>query len=578
MARTSRPDSIWHVSLHRNAGHTYAATHPYTTDAEGKRKYSIVHWGKVTEDLQFIPGKRYLEAPQDVRRKLVFPEGWDLSAAAGAAAPRLQAQPLPFGAADAGKAFGSIWLLESIIGRFGVREDLAECFGGTAADDLLTLAYYPFLTGMSFLRFQRWQSATKLPSSRPLEVMLEESVAKVGGADLRRFMELRRARHEGERICAVDSVSRYSPGDTVSDRKWGQKTEKIHFQTTVEAVAYSLDSHVPVVYTAFPEAIADARGMGRFRAELEKAGLPAVTVVTDRGYDSLKRLEPYFAQGPMVMCVDAKQPAVMQRIRAFGQFREHPAGMRYDAASRRWGRQYRLGASGAIGGPGASKTSGTSKTSSASGGLRLNLFFNPERRAAELSQIDAEIASQQAALQEIRDYRIALEDRKSLRRDYYFFNAVYDNDTHTVTSFSPDSPRILATRAASGFYANITSGLDIGPVEAVSIYGLKYDQEKFLRQFRSVMDFPVRPLRFDKLVHGIQVMQYIALLLNTWLRHALKASLESGSALPFRTVMELLDELHSVPCADAGDGTCIPAPLTPSQQQIITSLGFRLPD
>ena len=87
MARTSRPDSIWHVSLHRNAGHTYAATHPYTTDAEGKRKYSIVHWGKVTEDLRFIPGKRYLEAPQDVRRKLVFPEGWDLSAAAGAAAP-----------------------------------------------------------------------------------------------------------------------------------------------------------------------------------------------------------------------------------------------------------------------------------------------------------------------------------------------------------------------------------------------------------------------------------------------------------------------------------------------------------
>ena len=51
-------------------------------------------------------------------------------------------------------------------------------------------------------------------------------------------MELRRARHDGERLVAVDSVVRLSSGNAVSDRKWGQKTERIHFQSTVEAVAY----------------------------------------------------------------------------------------------------------------------------------------------------------------------------------------------------------------------------------------------------------------------------------------------------------------------------------------------------
>lgn len=561
MARTSRPDSIYRVSLHRNAGHTYAATHPFTLDENGRRKYSVRHWGTVTDDLRFIPGKRYLEASEEERRRLIFPEGWDLSEAeragapgAGAAGSAAPPRPLPCTAADAGKAFGDVWLLEQVVGWSGVRRDLCEALGDAArADDLLTLAYYPFLTGTSFLRFPRWQAATKVPSERPLDAMLTESLASVSRTAFHRFMDLRRARHQGERLCAVDSVTRQSSGEAVSDRKWGQKTERIHFRSTVEAVAYSLDSHVPVVYSSFPEVVTDSRGMGVFRSELAKAGLEGITVVTDRGYDSLQSLEGYFQDGPMVMCVDVKQPAVLERIRAFGRFREHPAGMRYDAASRRWFRQYPLAPS-----------------------LLLNLFFNPERRAAELAQIDAEIASQQAALREISDYGITITDRRSLRRDHYFFKASYNPDTQTVTSFSPDKSRILDTRAASGFYANVTSGLDISPLEAVSIYSLKYDQEKFLRQFRSLLDFPQRLPLSGNICFGIQLLQYIGLLLNTRLRHSFQqsraASAPYDSPSLLRSLTETLDELHNVPCADAGDGTCALGPLTPLQQQLLDIL------
>ena len=564
MARTTRPDSIYRVSLHRNAGHTYAATHPYTLDASGKRKYSVLHWGTVTEDLRFIPGKRFLEAPEELRRKLVFPEGWDLSAAeaagaqgAGAGGSEAPQHPLPYAAADAGKAYGDVWLLERVIGRFGVREDLCEVLGDAAyADDLLTLAYYPFLTGTSFLRFPRWQSNTKVPSNRPLETLVGESLEAVSRNAFHRFMDLRRKRHDGERLVAVDSVVRLSSGGAVSDRKWGQKTERIHFQSIVEAVAYSLDSYVPVVYSSFPEAVTDARGMGVFRAELAKAGLEGVIVVTDRGYDSIQGLDKYFQDGPMVMCVDVKQPAVLERIKAFGRFREHPAGMRYDAASRRWYRQYPLPAE-----------------SASAFDLRLNLFFNPERRAAELAQIDAEIASQQNALRELVDYAITIDDRRTLRRDQYFFKTSYNPNTKTVTSFIPDKSRILPTRAASGFYANITSGLDASPLEAVAIYGLKFDQERFLRGFRSLLDFPQRPPLTEHLRFGIQLLQYIGLLLNTSLRHSLQSS--DASALPFRSLTEVLDELHNVACIDAGDSTCAPAPLTPLQQTIVEVLGIK---
>ncbi len=578
MARTSRADSIYKVSIHRNGGHTYAATHPYTLDANGRRRYSVQHWGTVTEDLRFIPGKRYLQASEEELARLIFPEGWDLSAAedGGGAGAAGSGAPLPYTAADAGKAFGDVWLLEQIVGRFGVRKDLCEALGDAArADDILTLAYYPFLTGTSFLRFPRWQASTKAPSDRPLDIMVGESLASISRTALHRFMNLRRKQHDGERFVAVDSIVRHSSGDAVSDRKWGQKTERIHVQSTVEAVAYSLDTHVPVVYSSFPEAVTDARGMGVFRDALSKAGLEGITIVTDRGYDSLQGLEKYFSDGPMVMCVDVKQPAVLERIRAFGRFREHPAGMRYDAASRRWYRQYPLP---------AVDSSPDLDIRPQQVPLLLNLFFNPERRAAELAQIDSEIASQQAALKEITEYGIIIPDYRTIRRDHYFFKASYDPHTQTITSFSPDKSRILSTRAASGFYANVTSGLDISPLEAVSIYGLKYDQEKFLRQYRSLLDFHMLPVHDVSLHPGIMILQYIGLLLNTRLRHSFYHPIPQSPdptsshptspsfSRPVHNITEALDELHDIHCIDAGDGTCALSPLTDLQQTILSIL------
>jgi len=550
MARTSSPDSIYRVSVHRNAGHLYAATHPFTVDASGKRRYSVIHWGTVTEDLRFIPGKRYLQTPEEIRSKLVFPEGWDLSAISGLqlAAAETKGRRLPLQSGDAGKAFGDIWLLERIADISGLHEDLSEAFGD-AADGLLTLAYYPFLTGTSFLRFQRWQASTKVPSGLPLESIVSGSLASVNRISFRRFMDLRRNRYRDRRLCAVDSVVRRSSGSSVSDRRWGQKIERIHFQSTVEAVAYTLDDHVPVIFSSYPEAVTDARGMEVFRSELDKIGLSGITVITDRGYDSLQGLERFFKDGPMVMCVDVKQPAVLERIEAFGRFRTHPAGMRYDAAFRRWYRQYPLGE------------------------LRLNLFFNPDRRTAELAQIDEEIASQQKALQEITEYGISIADRRSLRRDYYFFRCVYDADKQTVTGFSPDRKRILSTRAASGFYANITSGLDIGPLEAVSIYGLKYDQEKYLQRFRSMLDLPLGSAGTSGINYGIQILQYIALLFNSWLRHSFHPTPRIPS-LPYNSILEMLDDFHGVKCVDAGDGTCSPAPFSASQLEALSILGL----
>ena len=42
MARLTKADSVYRMSLHKNGGYMYATTHPYTVTGDGKRKYSCL--------------------------------------------------------------------------------------------------------------------------------------------------------------------------------------------------------------------------------------------------------------------------------------------------------------------------------------------------------------------------------------------------------------------------------------------------------------------------------------------------------------------------------------------------------
>lgn len=112
MARLTKVDSIYRMSLHKNGGYMYATTHPYTVTEDGKRKYSCLHWGTVTDELKFIPGKQCLYASPEERAKLIFPEGWDLSeryskAIAGKAVQHTSAQTSIVSMATSGSLSGS---------------------------------------------------------------------------------------------------------------------------------------------------------------------------------------------------------------------------------------------------------------------------------------------------------------------------------------------------------------------------------------------------------------------------------------------------------------------------------------
>lgn len=79
MARPARKDGKINVTLHLDKGHRYASTQPYVIDpVTGRKKYSRVHWGTVTEALVFHPNFKLENSPK-VWDTLSFPPEWDVS-------------------------------------------------------------------------------------------------------------------------------------------------------------------------------------------------------------------------------------------------------------------------------------------------------------------------------------------------------------------------------------------------------------------------------------------------------------------------------------------------------------------
>jgi hypothetical protein len=104
--------------------------------------------------------------------------------------------------------------------------------------------------------------------------------------------------------------------------------------------------------------------------------------------------------------------------------------------------------------------------------LRLNLYFDPVRRSEELTSLDVAIKRQRAALEEIHENGLAMDDDESNRRNYPYFTLVLKEDDRTLVSYELNVKKVEETKLSSGFYANVTHKLDFTPMQAIS--SLKY--------------------------------------------------------------------------------------------------------
>ena len=568
MARPTKADSIYRVALHKNGGYMYATTHPYTITNDGKRKYSCLHWGAVTEGLKFIPGKQYLYASPEERARLIFPEGWDLSEIEKLQSERRQGRPA-YGGTDVNRFYGDVWLLERVADKVGLRADLMATFHENAeiVNDVLTLAYYSFATGNSWSRAARWQKLEKAPSSRELTPMtitrLTQSISETERMNLFKYRADRLGKDE---LCAVDSTTRSAYGSSLADIKWGKNKERIPLPQTSEVVVYSLDSHMPVYYRTFPGNIPDSRSVETILTDISHAGFPKVILVTDRGYESVQNLERYILRGqPMIMCVKMRQKIVLDKISEFGPIEGKPGDMLFDAESRLYYKQYDL----------EYDVRGNGDTVHKADRMKLDLFFDPYRRAAEQTDLAVEIETQRNSLQSILDAGGCVDDDVSLKKNYNWYEVAYDKKDRKLLSFSLNENKIENVKKTSGFFGYITIGLDYTALQTLETYGLRDEQEKYFCQMKSQMGFGRQRNWSEEGKTGRLLILFVGLIISSYVRHVWKTT---GLRKKFASTLDILDEMRSVRCIEHNGRAKFITPFIGAQKDICEAFGFAVPE
>ena len=114
----------------------------------------------------------------------------------------------------------------------------------------------------------------------------------------------------------IDNLSISTYGFNLVDIRWGRNKEHLPLRQTVEVVVYSLATHMPVYYKELPGNMPDVRTVELIMTELGHAGFKNLVLVTDRGYESMKNLELYISKGQKVITsVKVSQGDVLKKIK-----------------------------------------------------------------------------------------------------------------------------------------------------------------------------------------------------------------------------------------------------------------------
>jgi hypothetical protein len=571
MARQAEESTTYKVKIHLNNGYRYASTQPLVVDPErtsGRNRHRRIHWGTVDENNKFHPNKTYLYADVSERRKLIFPDDWDMSEVASLPSERKAGRPSSDDD-DSNKLYGDIWLLEQIAGNTGLRKDLEEALGGNRemADAIMTLAMFHITTGNTFNRAAHWQRIERVPCRRPLTsadiTYLTQGITERHRMDLFR---LRAARTKDGDLCAVDSTTRSAYGSSLADIKWGKNKERLPLEQTTEMVVYDLNTHMPIYYRTFPGNIPDSRSVETILLDLRHAGFPLLVLITDRGYESVRNMERYILDGqPLIMWVKVRQKMVLDRIRAFGSFAHSPEGMEVDEDSRIYYRQYDIDYRVEVR-PGVEKDADR---------LRLNLYFDPVRRSEELTSLDVAVKRQRAALEEIRQGGLAMDDDESIRKNYPYFTVNIKGDDRTLVSYELNTKKVEEARLSSGFYANVTHKLDLNPMQALDAYSLRDEQEKLFEQQKGPLGCDRQRSWSEDGKNGRLFIMFVALIMSSYLKYVWKTTPLKKS---FCSSLEILDEMRSIRIVEHRGKARHITPFVGRQLDICEAFGFPVPD
>lgn len=565
--RPVKAETPYKIIVHTNGGRRYASTKYTIVDSEGRKQSRHKHWGTVDDNNVFHPNQTYLYATIEERKKLIFPEGWNLKEIEKLSGNDRRGR-IAYQADDVDRQYGATWFLGKVAEECGLADDLRSVFGGNQeiVDDILTMAYFPFIDNLSYNQLEQWQREVKTPSERRLNsqavTRLCQSITEQNRMDMFRC---RAARLDKDELCGVDSTSISTYGFNLVDIRWGKNKEKLPLAQTVEVVVYSLTSHMPVFYMELPGNMPDSRTIEMILAKLERAGFRNLVLITDRGYESVKNIELYISKHQKVLTsVKVGQGDVLKRIKEIDLSSGIPVGMLYSPVEKLFYAQYDTDYS----------VKGNGDNIITADRMKINLYFSPEGRAETICNLQTMIQEQHELLAERKASGEALADIDAFRRMCSLYIIEIDKDGKIV-DFKVDEDKRSRRLLTSGFFASKSIGLDLTALEALDTYSMRDEQEKCFAMQKG-------PLGQDRLRcwseagrHGRMFICFIGLILASYVKSVWECN--HGLRKKFSSIESLLAEMRTIRCIENAGHVKFITPFVGAQVEICSAFGFEIP-
>lgn len=566
MPRKVDPLAPYRISTHKLGNYIYASTQPASVDEQtGKRTYSYAHWGRfdpITK--KFTPNLAFMVLPPEERKKFFFPTDWDLSELNNISGLRKPGRPAHTRQGD--RLYGDIWLLEKIAEKIGLKEDLLAVFGGNTeiVDAILTLAIFPYITKYSYNRLPHWQKIVRAPYEDSLtESKITKLTQSITSLHRDHFFKLRSARLSKDNLCAVDSTSRNAFGKALADIRWGKNKDHKDLRQTNEVVVYSLTDHLPIYYKTLPGNITDCRTFPYIVNELDRAGYKSITLITDRGYETVKNLELTIQKGlPMITAASVSRSLVMKHLKAYATFGTHPQSMTLDREFKFYFEQFKEKY--------VIKTA--KETDKEAKDLNINLYFDSERRARFCKEQEIEIEEQRDLLEMLKSEGSIIEDLKEFKKSTSYFNV--NIEAGYVIDFELNKKKVEKEQLFYGFFCLISHKLTDDAPTILRKYRLRDEQEKYFEHMKSQMGFRNQDNWSEDGKTGRLFIMFIGLMLASYVRYIWSTSLLKQR---FDSSLGVLDEMRCIRLLEESGKEPVIAPFVGAQLEICEAFGIDVP-
>ena len=572
MSRPKDPDTQYRMKLFVSNKHRYAATAAPGYNENGKWVPNTTIWGKLSEDSVFEPNLRFMMLTSEEKKKYIFPEDWDTSAASRTPSTEDVGGDVYTGEEDQYRIYGNSLLLEKVAESCGLREDLTTVFDTDIADRLLSISYFLILSEKNLNRMESEAKVQWFPVQKGLS---PDAITRLSQAitrdQINAFMALRKKRNTSSLgWFGVDSTSVSSYSRSLSDAHWGKNKEHDNLRQLNLMVMYDMLSELPVHYRNLPGNIPDSRTLRLLIEELKAEDFNDFGLILDRAYLTKENLTLFVGNGYKGIFMGKTCDAHIKNEIEKTQTKE--------------GSMIRTGVFLPECGCYAkecvypfSYLKEGEKGRGEEANQRLCLFFDPEVKGAEEKETARDLIEYEESIKDHIERAVAV-DRSLLNRFKKYFDLTV-NDQSVITAYTLNRDKVDEALMLAGYFAIVCVNMnkeDYPITWVLSSYGKRDLQEKSFTYLKSWQNGRRLRTSTELSTEGRKFFQFVSLIVNCQLHH-LYFNASEELRKKFASVWEMLDEMRSVRYIQLKGRREKVSEFVGAQVEIFDEFGFDIP-